>query len=57
MQFLNQGKPTGATAMPSYLFETVALAFIFGGIVGAVTAIHIRPATLKRVPIRVKDRN
>lgn len=39
--------------MIGMLLEAVVLAFVIGGIVGAVTAIHI--ANVKKVPVRIES--
>ncbi len=41
--------------MIGMLLEAVVLAFIIGGIVGAVTALHL--SNLKKVPVRIKNDN
>ena len=38
--------------MAGMLMETVVVAFVFGGIIGAITALHLA-STHKRVPARV----
>ena len=39
--------------MIGMLFEAVVLAFVIGGIVGAVTALHLSHA--KKVPVRIQS--
>ena len=41
--------------MIGMLLEAVVLAFVIGGIVGAVTALHL--SNLKKVPVRIQNDN
>ncbi|WP_455208567.1 hypothetical protein [Kaarinaea lacus] len=38
--------------MIGMLFEAVVLAFVIGGIIGAVTALHLSGA--KKIPVRIQ---
>ena len=39
--------------MIGMLLEAVVIAFVIGGIVGAVTALHL--STFKKVPVRIQS--
>ena len=41
--------------MIGMLLEAVVLAFVIGGIVGAVTALHL--STFNKVPVRIQSQN
>lgn len=46
--------------MIGMLVETVIVAFVMGGIIGAITALHIsnqNAGELKKVPVRTNKRN
>ena len=41
--------------MMGYLMESVVLAFVMGGIFGAITALHLKQP--EKVPVKARNRN
>lgn len=46
--------------MIGMLVETVVVAFVMGGIIGAITALHIsgqNAEDMKKIPVRIEKKN
>lgn len=42
--------------MLGYLMESVVLAFVIGGVFGAITALHLRQPEQQAVKVQARDR-